>query len=78
MPYHKKRHPRRNQDLRSDDKRAAEPRLHPPTIVLPAPATVIAGIKTLLINYAEDAGAGRKFTRAENTNVAAVRAWVRS
>ena len=43
MPYHKKRHPWRNQDLRSDDKRAAEPRLPPPTIVLPAPATVIAG-----------------------------------
>jgi hypothetical protein len=39
-PYHKKRHPWRNQDLRSDAKRAAEPRLKHLLTVLPHPCSV--------------------------------------
>jgi hypothetical protein len=73
---HKNRHPWRDQDLRSDINRAAGVR--PAAPVKAIPPSVRAGIYTLLTNYDEDAAAGRKFTREENTNVASVRAWLES
>lgn len=42
-----------------------------------AVAAVRPGIHVLLVNFDEDSGAGRHFTREERAAVAAVRAWLK-
>lgn len=73
---HKSRHPWRDQDLRSEVNRKTGQRSLVPAQKMPP--EVRAGVYVLLVNYDEDADAGRKFTREENTSVAAVRAWLES
>lgn len=78
-PYHKKRHPWKDHDLRSAANKALGPRyvMPRPTVVLPAPENVIAGIHTLLANHDGDR-ARPLLTKEQNVNIAAVRAWLSS
>ena len=39
--------------------------------------TMKAGLETLLVNFDEDSGAGRRFTRGERAAVAVVRRWLK-
>lgn len=71
-PYHKSRHPWRDQDLRSEANKTA-PRPAPP--VMSTRDRIAAGVRTLLANH--DGDPSRPLlSREENMNIAAVRVWL--
>lgn len=80
-PYHKSRHPWRDQDLRSEANKACGPR-HVAVVddsvrpkPRPCPFDVEAGVRTLLANH--DGDPNRPLlSKEQNMNIAAVRVWL--